>query len=80
MLVANDALLSWGALASASSTPADVARDVRGVLDRVSAGSTAGLPAMTPLTEIKLQVNAGVARALGVADVPQAALVLREPD
>jgi len=80
VLVSNDALLSWGALASASSTPADVARIVRGVLDRVSAGSTAGLPAMTPLTEIKLQVNAGVARALGVSDVPQAALVLREPD
>jgi ABC-type uncharacterized transport system substrate-binding protein len=80
VLVSNDALLSWGALASASSTPADVARNVRGVLDRVSGGSTSGLPAMTPLTEIKLQVNAGVARALGVADVPQAALVLRDPD
>ena len=35
---------------------------------------------MTPLTEIKVQVNVGVARALGVSDVPQAALVLREPD
>ena len=80
VLVANEALLSWGALASASSTPADVARNVRAVLDRVSAGSTASLPAMTPLSEIKLQVNAGVARALGVSDVPQATLVLREPD
>jgi ABC-type uncharacterized transport system substrate-binding protein len=80
VLVSNDALLSWGALASASSTPADVARNVRAVLDRVSAGSTTGLPAMTPLTEIKVQVNAGVARALGVADAPQAALVLRELD
>jgi ABC-type uncharacterized transport system substrate-binding protein len=78
VLVSNDALLPWGALVSASSTAADVARNVRGVLDRVSAGSTAGLPAMTPLTEIKLQVNAGVARALGVSDVPQAALVLRD--
>jgi ABC-type uncharacterized transport system substrate-binding protein len=80
VLVPNDALLSWGALVSASSTPADVARNVRGVLDRVSAGSTASLPAMTPLTEIKLQVNAGVARALGVAEAPQAALVLHDPD
>ncbi len=59
MLVPNDALLSWGALVSASSTPADVARNVRGVLDRVSAGSTASLPAMTPLTEIKLQCERG---------------------
>ena len=78
VLVSNDALLSWGALASASSTPADVARNVRGVLDRVSGGSTSGLPAMTPLTEIRVQVNADVARALGLADPSQTALVLRE--
>jgi hypothetical protein len=65
---------------SASSTPADVARNVRGVLDRLSAGTAAGLPAMTPLTEVRLSVNAGVARALGVAEAPQAALVLHEPD
>ena len=78
VLVSNDALLAWGALASVSSTPADVARNVRAVLDRVSAGSTANLPPMTPLTEIKVQVNADVARALGVADVAQTALVLRE--
>jgi ABC-type uncharacterized transport system substrate-binding protein len=80
VLVPNDALLAWGALASVSSTPADVARAVRGVVDRVNAGSTANLPPMTPLTEIKLQVNADVARALGVADVSQVALVLRGPD
>jgi ABC-type uncharacterized transport system substrate-binding protein len=80
VLVPTDALLSWGALMSASSTPADVARNVRGVLDRLSAGTAAGLPAMTPLTEVRLSVNAGVARALGVAEAPQAALVLHEPD
>jgi ABC-type uncharacterized transport system substrate-binding protein len=78
VLVSNDALLAWGALASASSTPADVARNVRAVLDRVSAGSTANLPPMTPLSEIKVQVNADVAHALGVADVSQTALVLRD--
>ena len=80
VLVPNDALLSWGALVSVSSTPADVARGVRTVIDRVSSGSTSGLPAMTPLTEVKLQVNAGVARELGVATAPQATRVLREPD
>ena len=78
VLVSNDALLAWGALASVSSTPADVARNVRVVLDRVSAGSTASLPPMTPLTEIRVQVNADVARALGLADPSQTALVLRE--
>jgi len=80
VLVPNDALLSWGALASASSTPDDVARSVHAVLDRVSAGATAGLPAMTPLSEVKLEVNAGVARELGVAATPSEALVVREPD
>jgi ABC-type uncharacterized transport system substrate-binding protein len=80
VLVPNDSLLSWGALVSASSTPDDVARNVRTVLDRVSSGATKGLPAMTPLTEVKLEVNAGVARELGVATAPTAALVLREPD
>jgi ABC-type uncharacterized transport system substrate-binding protein len=80
VLVPNDALLSWGALVSASSTPADVARNVHAVVDRVSSGATSKLPAMTPLTEVKLRMNAGVARALGVAAAPQATLVLREPD
>jgi ABC-type uncharacterized transport system substrate-binding protein len=80
VLVFNDALLSWGALMSASSTAPDVARSVRRVLDRVAAGSTRDLPPMTPLAEIELQVNAGVARELGVAGAPQSGLVLREPD
>ena len=35
---------------------------------------------MTPLAEIKLQVNADVASRLGVAGAPQAPWVLREPD
>jgi ABC-type uncharacterized transport system substrate-binding protein len=80
VLVFNNALLSWGALMSANSTAPDVARSVRTVLDRVATGSTRDLPAMTPLAEIELQVNAGVARQLGVAGAPQSSLVLREPD
>ena len=78
VLVFNDSLLQWGALTSASSTVADVARSVRGVLDRVVSGATRDLPAMTPLTEIELQVNLGVARELGVPEAPQSPLVLRE--
>jgi hypothetical protein len=80
VLVFNDALLSWGALMSANSTPDDVARGVRSVLDRVAAGTTKGLPAMTPLSEIELRVNADVAKRLGVAAAPPAPWVLREPD
>jgi ABC-type uncharacterized transport system substrate-binding protein len=80
VLVFNDALLSWGALMSASSTPTDVARGVRSVLDRVAAGTTKGLPPMTPLSEIELRVNQDVASRLGVAGAPPAPWVLREPD
>jgi hypothetical protein len=77
--VPNEGLLSWGALMSASSTSEDVARSVHVVLDRVTAGgTTSGLPAMTPLAEIKVQVNPGVARDLGVPNVPQTELVLHE--
>jgi ABC-type uncharacterized transport system substrate-binding protein len=80
VLVFNDALLSWGALMSANSTAPDVARSVRTVLDRVATGATRDLPTMTPLGEIELQVNAGVARELGVRNAPVSSLVLREPD
>jgi ABC-type uncharacterized transport system substrate-binding protein len=80
VLVFNNALLSWGALMSANSTAPDVARSVRTVLDRVATGTTRDLPAMTPLGEIELQVNAGIARELGVHGAPQSSLVLREPD
>jgi ABC-type uncharacterized transport system substrate-binding protein len=80
VLVFNDALLQWGALVSATSTPADVARGVNSVLDRIAAGTTKELPPLTPLTEIKLQVNADVASRLGVGGAPEAPWVLREPD
>lgn len=80
VLVPNDALLSWGALASVTATPADVALRVREIVDRVAAGATAGMPAMTPLREIELRVNVSVARELGVAAAPQSVLVLREQD
>jgi ABC-type uncharacterized transport system substrate-binding protein len=80
VLVFNDALLSWGALMSATSTPADVARGVNAVLDRIAAGTTKELLPLTPLTEIKLQVNGDVASRLGVGGAPEASWVLRDPD
>ena len=80
VLVFNDALLSWGALMSATSTPADVARGVHAVLDRIAAGTTKELPPLTPLTEIKLQVNGDVASRLGVGGAREAPWVLRDPD
>jgi ABC-type uncharacterized transport system substrate-binding protein len=79
VLVSSDILLSWGALLSASSTPKDVARGVSDVLDRVATGRTAGLPAMTPLTEVRLTINPIVAADLGAARVPASPWVLHEP-
>lgn len=80
VLTFNDALLQWGALLSVSSSPNDVAQRVREVLDRVVAGKTQGLPAMTQLSVLDLQVNQNVADRLGLPVVPQARWVTREPD
>jgi hypothetical protein len=74
VLVHNDALLDWGASLSISSTPADVARSVRGILESIASG---GMPApMTPLSESAVVVNPGVPRASGAA----AQWVLRAAD
>jgi ABC-type uncharacterized transport system substrate-binding protein len=80
VLTFNDALLQWGALLSVSSSPEDVAQRVREVLDRVVAGKTQGLPAMTQLSVLDLQINQNVANRLGLPAVPQARWVTREPD
>jgi hypothetical protein len=40
----------WGVGSMPPGTPADVARGVHSVLDRVAAGTTKGLPPLTPLT------------------------------
>jgi ABC-type uncharacterized transport system substrate-binding protein len=78
-LVFNDALLPWGALLSVSNTPASIARAVRGVTDRVVAGSTQGLAAVSPLTELEVTVNEGAASRLGVTFVPVSPWVVRAP-
>jgi hypothetical protein len=77
VLVFNKELLPWGALLSINGTAADVARGVRGVLERVIAGQTQGLPAMTPLSEVEVQVNAPVARQLGITGASPIPWVLR---
>lgn len=80
VLVFNDSLLSWGALMSATSTSVDIARSVHSVLDRVTTGETKGLPALTPLGEVEIEVNAEVASRLGVKSVPPGRWVLRDAD
>lgn len=79
VLAPNESLLRWGALASAASVPADIAEAVRLVAERVAAGKTQGLPAMTPLRAAELHVNLTVAAALGLR-VTEPHWVARDPD
>src|SRR5262245_45356739 len=80
VLTFNEALLSRGALMTATAVPADVAATVAHVVERVVAGRTAGLPAMTPLSAAALAVNVDVATALGLPPVTVPRWVAREPD
>jgi hypothetical protein len=80
VLTFNDSLLPWGALLSAAPVPTDVADAVHRVLERVVAGKTADLPAMTPLSAVDVAVNAQVAGALGLPAVATTRWVAREPD
>lgn len=80
VLTFNEALLARGALLTATAVPADVAASVVGVVARVAAGQTAGLPAMTPLSAAALSVNADAARALGLPPIAVQRWVMREAD
>jgi len=80
VLTFNEALLSRGALMTATAVPADVAATVARVVERVVAGRTADLPAMTPLSAAALAVNVDVAMALGLPPVAVPRWVAREPD
>jgi ABC-type uncharacterized transport system substrate-binding protein len=80
VLTFNDALLRRGALLSATSVPADVAATVTRVVERVVAGRTADLPAMTPLSAAEFEINQSVATTLGLAPIAISRWVTREPD
>ena len=80
VLTFNETLLSRGALLTAMAVPADVAETVAYVVERVVAGRTAELPAMTPLRAAALAVNVEVATALGLPPLAATRWVAREPD
>ena len=80
VLTFNEALLSRGALLTATAVPADVAATVARVVERVVAGRTADLPAMTSLSAAALAVNVDVATALGLPPITVPRWVAREPD
>jgi hypothetical protein len=80
VLTFNEALLSRGALLTATAVPSDVAATVAQLVERVVAGRTADLPAMTPLRAAELAVNVEVATALGLPPVLIPRWVARDPD
>jgi len=80
VLTFNEALLARGALLTATAVPADVAATVAHVVDRVVAGRTSDLPAMTPLSAAELAVNVGVATTLGLPPVATSRWVARDAD
>jgi hypothetical protein len=79
-LTFNEALLSRGALLTATAVPADVAATVQYVVERVVAGRTAELAPMTPLSAAELAVNPRVASTMGLPPVTVERWVAREPD
>jgi ABC-type uncharacterized transport system substrate-binding protein len=80
VLTFNEALLTRGALLTATAVPADVAATVQHVVERVVAGRTVGLPAMTPLSAAELTINPTVASELGLPPFAEQRWVAREPD
>jgi len=75
--VFSDSLLEWGAVLSASATAPDVARTVRDVLERMIAGDAGHAPALTPLSEVAVRINATVANRLGLASPAGASWIVR---
>jgi ABC-type uncharacterized transport system substrate-binding protein len=80
VLTFNEALLARGALAAATAVPEDVAATVARLVARVASGETATLPAMTPLSEAALAVNAEAATALDLPPLPAQRWVARAAD
>ena len=80
VLTFSEALLSRGALLSATSVPADVAATVHRIVERVVAGRTSDLPAMTPLSAAEFAVNTNLAVTLGLPPPAASRWVTRDPD
>jgi ABC-type uncharacterized transport system substrate-binding protein len=65
--VFSDALLDWGALMSASPTPADTARTLRRLLERMMAGGAKVVPPLTTTSELVVHLNTQIAGRLGLS-------------
>ena len=71
IVVFNEKLLKFGALLSVTSNDADVADQVVNLLRENPFGGTAARPRMTPLTDMRIELNTQVAQELGLITTPQ---------
>jgi ABC-type uncharacterized transport system substrate-binding protein len=74
--VFSDALLDWGALMSASSTPANTARTLHRLLEKMMGGGAGAVPPLTPTTELVVRLNTQVAGRFGLSS-PRSSWVVR---
>lgn len=58
----NDALLQMGAAISITTEPSDVAARIAAIVQQITAGRFADVPALTPLTGLRITTNADVLR------------------
>lgn len=66
--VFNESLLSMGASVSASTVDADIADTIIRVLRRIEAGDIRNVPALSPLSDVRIVTNDAVFRKLVPAD------------
>ena len=71
IVVFNEKLLKFGALLSVTSNDTDVADQVVHLLRENPFGGTAARPRMTPLTDMRIELNTQVAQELGLIATPQ---------
>ncbi len=66
----NPALLEWGAVMSITGTDIDVARQVLGLIDEPPSRQQSKAGALTPLSEMHIEINEALARRLGL-EIPE---------
>jgi ABC-type uncharacterized transport system substrate-binding protein len=76
--VSSDALLTLGALLSASSRTTNIAETVDRVLDRMIDADVDDVPVLTPLSEVEIDVNEEVAERLGLTPREQRSRTTRD--
>jgi hypothetical protein len=67
--VFSDALLDWGALMSARTTPTNTAQTLHRLLERIMAGGANAVPQITSTSELVVRLNTEVAGRFGLSSL-----------